>query len=175
MVGSQSSKQSQVVGLGLQLGDVTGAFLEADELKRNQGKLYMSMPSTYPLDGYHREQLFEIVLPLYGLNDSPQGWFVKFSATVRKQGWQQSRLDPCVFFLRDDAGDNRLIAILGVHVDDVLIGGADKHPKFNERLKELRQTFPFRKWQCGEGTFCGSYLKQCQDTYDITVSQAEFL
>ena len=40
---------------------------------------------------------------------------------------------------------------VGVHVDDAVIGGSC--PWFEQSLKQLRETFPFRKWKIGEGTF----------------------
>ena len=150
----------------MQLGDVTGAFLEADDMVRTEGKLYMSMPTTYPLPGYDKEQLFEVIRPIYGLNDSPQSWFNKYRHTVQKQGWKQSQLDPCVFFLWEK---QQLVGIMGVHVDDVVIGGSGK--LFELKLQWLRSTFPFRKWQEGQGTFCGSELKQDPTTGGISVHQ----
>ena len=154
----------------MQLGDVTGAFLEADDMVRTEGKLYMSMPTTYPLPGYDKEQLFEVIRPIYGLNDSPQSWFNKYRHTVQKQGWKQSQLDPCVFFLWEK---QQLVGIMGVHVDDVVIGGSGK--LFELKLQWLRSTFPFRKWQEGQGTFCGSELKQDPTTGGISVHQRSFI
>ena len=154
----------------MQLGDVTGAFLEADNMVRAEGKLFMAMPTTYPLPGYDKEQLFEVIRPIYGLNDSPQNWFNKFRQTVKGQGWIQSKLDPCVFFLWQG---EQLAGVMGVHVDDVVIGG--EGPLFDQKLKVLRSTFPFRKWQEGQGTFCGSLLQQHPATGGISVSQREFI
>ena len=158
------------VGFELQLGDVTGAFLEADEMTRSNGRLFMSAPANHHLPGYHPEQLYEVIKPIYGLNDSPQRWFTKFAETVKSDGWIQSRLDHCVFFLRDQQG--QLAGVLGVHVDDVLLGG--KGVNFEESVGRLRATFPFRKWKHRAGTFCGAELSQCPNTKAITVSQEEF-
>ena len=158
------------MGFKLQLGDVTGAFLEADEMTRTNGKLYMSGPANHHLPGYHPEQLYEVVKPIYGLNDSPQRWFTKFANTVKEDGWIQSRLDHCVFFLRNKQG--HLKGVVGVHVDDVLLGG--QGVDFEASIKRLREKFPFRKWKHGAGTFCGAELSQCSETKAINVSQEEF-
>ena len=158
------------MGFKLQLGDVTGAFLEADEMTRTNGKLYMSGPANHHLPGYHPEQLYEVIKPIYGLNDSPQRWFTKFANTVKEDGWIQSRLDHCVFFFRDKQG--QLKGVLGVHVDDVLLGG--QGGEFEASIKRLREKFPFRKWKHGAGTFCGAELSQCSETNAINVSQEEF-
>ena len=92
----------------LQLGDVTAAFLEGDQIERKRGPLYLKQP----------EVLFEVVKPLYGFNDSPQLWFCKFG----KQNWRQSVLDPCVFYWLDRLQPHGIGGVLGVHVDDVLTG-----------------------------------------------------
>lgn len=83
----------------LQLGDVTGAFLESDELIRTDGRLFLAGPSNLDIPGYDPEQLYEVIKPLYRFNDSPQRWFGKFSKTVKHDGWVQSKLDHCTFFL----------------------------------------------------------------------------
>eukprot|EP00435_Cladocopium_sp_Y103_P009129 s4017_g2.t1 len=153
----------------MQLGDVTGAFLEADNFHRKNGAVYMSGPSNHPLPDHHPEQLYEVIHPIYGFNDSPQSWFVTFKETAIKMTWQQSRLDPCVFFLRQQS---KLIGVMGVHVDDVLIGGSGRY--FEEVLHKLRSTFPFRKWKEWSGEFCGSSLRQDPQSYEIVVSQEEF-
>lgn len=153
----------------LQLGDVTGAFLEADEMVRSNGRLFMAGPSNINLPGYESEQLFEVIKPIYGFNDSPQRWFGKFSKTVKGDGWVQSKLDHCVFYLWDN---NTLAGCLGVHVDDVLLGG--RGALFDASVERLRKAFPFRKWRHSRGEFCGADLIQCPDTFDITVSQKSF-
>eukprot|EP00435_Cladocopium_sp_Y103_P072195 s58_g39.t1 len=105
----------------MQLGDVTGAFLEGDELERPAGKLFMAPPRNFDLPGYDSEQLFEVIKPIYGFNDSPQRWFTKFDKTVKRDKWKQSQLDHCIYFLWDQG---RLCGVLGVHVDDVILGGS---------------------------------------------------
>ena len=59
------------LGADVELGDVTGAFLESAELCRQGVKLFLHQPPG-GLPGLHPQQLLEIRLPLYGLNDSPK-------------------------------------------------------------------------------------------------------
>lgn len=80
------------MGFTLQLGDVKGAFLEADKLERASGPLYLRQPAR-GLPGLLPGQLLEVLKPLYGFNDSPQNWFRKFLKTLVQKGWQQSNLD----------------------------------------------------------------------------------
>ena len=79
------------LGADVELGDVTGAFLESAELNRQGGKLFLRQPSG-GLPGLHQQQLLEIRLPLYGLNDSPKRWFLEVSNFLRNIGWKSSAL-----------------------------------------------------------------------------------
>ena len=134
--------------------------------ERGSGRLYMAPPRNFALPDHDQEQLFEVIKPIYGLNDSPQKWFMKFEKTVRELGWKPSKLYHCIYFLWED---QLLQGVLGVHVDDALLGG--RGGKFEMSIKKLRDTFPFRKWKTGSGSFCGSELFQCPDTHEIIVSQ----
>ena len=62
--------------------------------------------------------------------------------------------------------------ILCVHVDDTICGGSGC--LFSEALSNLRHRFPFRKWQVGEGMFCGSTYVQNKDNKEIMITQTEF-
>eukprot|EP00434_Breviolum_minutum_P039141 symbB.v1.2.034744.t1/scaffold4544.1/size38254/1 len=100
------------------------------------------------------------------------GWAHDKQSSCRYGGpsWKQSKLDPCTFFLWDGPV---LAGVMGVHVDDVVIGGRGQ--VFDKKLQQLRSTFPFRKWQEGQGTFCGSFLQQNPETGGISVSQRDFI
>ena len=131
------------LGADVELGDVTGAFLESAELSRQGGKLFLRQPSG-GLPGVQPQQLLEIRLPLYGLNDSPKRWFLEVSNFLRNIGWKSSALDECVFiFLGPDS--KVLAGILCLHVDDLLLGGCGTANR--QTVNALRSRFPFRKMQ----------------------------
>ena len=58
-------------GADVELGDVTDALLESAELQRDAEKLYLQQPKG-SLPGLSDQQWLEVVLPLYGLKDSPK-------------------------------------------------------------------------------------------------------
>ena len=58
---------------------------------------------------------------LYGLKQSPQAWFGKFSQAVKKFGMQKSKSDHSVFY----RNSNSVIILLVVYVDDIVITGRD--------------------------------------------------
>ena len=123
------------------------------------------------LPGLQTQQLLEIRLPLYGLNDSPKRWFLELSNFLRNIGWKSSALDECVFIFFDP--DSKVLAgILCLHVDDLLLGGCGKADR--QTVNALRSRFPFRKWKRNQGEFYGSRISQDVLTKEITVSQSTY-
>ena len=57
-------------------------------------------------------------------------------------------------------------------VDDAICGGSGS--LFSKVLTNQRHRFPFRKWQVGEGMFCGFKYVQNKDTKESMISQTEF-
>ena len=135
-------------GWNLQLGDVRGAYLEADSLDRKQGPLYSSLPPG-GIPGVPDDAVILIIGNIFGLNDAPQRWWKKFDAVMSSIGFSRSTLDVCVYSLSSTAGN--LEGILCVHVDDAICGGTGS--LFSKALSNLRHRFPFRKWLVGEGIF----------------------
>ena len=152
----------------LQLGDIKGAFLEAKPLDDRFKPLYAHHPPG-GIPGLDPNAVIEIVGNLYGQNDAPAAWFREFSSFVQSIGWIQSKLDPCLFQLRDQ--HNQLVGIMGVHVDDTALGG--QGPLFETAIQKLRQRFPYRKWRIGSGEFCGAWYSQAQDG-SISVNMQSF-
>ena len=50
---------------------------------------------------------------VYGQNDAPAAWFKEFSSFVTSTGWTQSKMDQCLFSLRDPQDPSKLIALMG--------------------------------------------------------------
>ena len=156
----------------LQLGDIKGAFLEAGPIESRFRPLYASQPAG-GIPGLPSTAVIEVCGNIYGQNDAPSAWFREFTSFACESGWSQSKLDPCLFTLRDPKHEHQLIAVMGVHVDDTALGGDEKHPLFQASLKALKDRFPYRKWRVGEGEFCGSWYQQFPDS-SIQMSMKAF-
>eukprot|EP00435_Cladocopium_sp_Y103_P043787 s1055_g12.t1 len=138
----------------LQLGDIKGAFLEAGPLEERFRPLYAHQPAG-GIPGVPSDAVIEVLGNVYGQNDAPAAWFREFNGVVQQLGWQQSRLDPCLYTLRSDG---QLVGMMGVHVDDTALGGEGE--VFEKTVKQLKARFPYRKWRIGEGEFCGAWYRQ---------------
>ena len=155
-------------GWDLQLGDIKGAFLEAGPLPQKFRPLFARQPAG-GIPGVPKDAVLEVIGNVYGQNDAPLAWHKTFDETACQIGWERSKFDSCLYYLRDG---NTLVGIMGVHVDDTALGGSGE--KFTNAVTALRQRFPYRKWRCGEGEFCGSYYVQNKKTKAISLSQKLF-
>ena len=154
----------------LELGDIKGAFLEAGRLPKQFQPLYASQPKG-GIPGVPSDAVLEVTGNLYGQNDVPLAWHKTFDDEALRAGWQRSKFDACLYYLRDEMS-NKLGGIMGVHVDDTAVGGFVEC--FNQAIQALKKRFPYRKWRRGEGEFCGSYYVQCPKTFEISMSQQTF-
>ena len=134
------------------LGDIKGAFLEAGPLPAKFRPLFARLPPG-GIPGLPRDVVVEVIGNVYGQNDAPLAWHRTFDSEAVQTGWERSKFDPCLYFLRENS---KLVGVMGVHVDDTALGGSG--PKFQEAVKALRQRFPYRKWRVGRGEFCGAFF-----------------
>ena len=154
----------------LQLGDVKGAFLEAGPIPKQYRPLYAWIPPG-GIPGAENYQLVEVLGNVYGQNDAPAAWYKVFDQAVLQSGFHRSKYDPCLYFMRDP-NTNKLIGVLGSHVDDTATAG--EGPLYQQALDKLKHRFPYRKWRTMEGEFCGSHYKQDESTMAIVMTQQGF-
>ena len=154
----------------LQLGDMRGAFLEAGPLPAKFRPLFASQRKG-GIPGVPQDAVLEVTGNFYGQNNAPLAWYRTFDEEACGFGWERSKLDPCLYFLRD-GGSNKLVGVMGVHVDDTAIGGQGE--KFNKSVELLKQRFPYRKWGIGSGEFCGSFYTQDPKDSSIQMSKQLF-
>ena len=96
--------------------DVSCAFLRGKP-REVQEPLFFEPPSR-GLPGIEKDALIEIVKGVFGLPDSPRGWWKELCETLQEDSWTSLKLDRAFFCLRDCSG--HVIGMIIVHVDDVL-------------------------------------------------------
>ena len=97
--------------------DVKNAFLHGDLHE----EVYMEQPPGFVAQGEYRGCVCKLKKTLYGLKQSPQAWFGKFSEAIMEFGLQRCQTDHSVFHLHTSAG----YILLVVYVDDIVITGDD--------------------------------------------------
>ena len=99
--------------------DVETAFPYADL----EEEVYMSPPpGAYLPPGY----CLKLQKSLYGLKQAPRNWHSLVQSTVKGLGYQQSKLDTCLFYKRDAAGELHVVVL---YVDDIIILTGDEGEK----------------------------------------------
>ena len=115
--------------------DVSCAFLRGKP-REVEEPLFFEPPSR-GLPGIERGALIEIVKGVFGLPDSPWGWWKELRDTLQGDSWKSLKLDPAVFCLRDFSG--RVIGMINVHVDDMLLA-TDESQRAESHISRLLQT-----------------------------------
>ncbi|CAK0908408.1 unnamed protein product [Prorocentrum cordatum] len=150
-------------------GDVTTAFLQADQTKAQRDKpIYLRQPSE-GLPGVQRGALLLVRRAIYGFVNSPRLWWRELRDFLMHIGGKQCLLDKALFCFYNKSC--RIIMIIGIHVDD-LIGGADAR-EGSKLLETIRQRFTFGKWWDNKLTYCGKHLKK-NENGTIFINQKEF-
>ncbi len=144
-----------------QIGDLKNAFCQSSPLERKEGPLYFKQPSE-GIDGLHPEQVVRIIAGCYGLVDAPLHWRKSLTEELRKLGYVQSHLDPCLYKLYQDG---KLEGMIAIEVDDLFMVGHQVHL---QKLEKLKKRFVFGKFvtlkECPEGAmFNGRRIKQLED------------
>lgn len=81
---------------------------------------------------YGTDKVCRLRKSLYGLKQSPRGWFDRFSKTVKGHSYTQAQTDHTLFFKKSRDGR---ISILIVYVDDILLTGDDSAEA--KRMKQV--------------------------------------
>ena len=94
--------------------DVKNAFLNGDLSE----EVYIQPPPGLFVDS---NKVCHLQRALYGLKQTPQAWFAKFSSTISCLGYMASHYDSALFLCCTDKGTILLL----LHVDDMIITGDD--------------------------------------------------
>ena len=152
------------LGFKLRAGDVTSAFLQADQDMSNDNLVVWAPAELATLFGAppeHPVMPLKIQRAFYGLVNAPRAWFDHVVGTLKKIGWEQLLSDRCVFVLRNSSGC--IVALAGIHVDDFVIGGLETDEVFQAAQASLEQAYRWGKWELSSFTFAGVEIEQLKD------------
>lgn len=153
----------------MNLGDIKGAFLEADVRDQAlKNPVFAELPPG-GAPGIPSGSLVQVLGNIYGANDAPHNWYKEFDAVAQSAGFVKSKFDACLYFCYGSTG--RLEGVLGAHVDDTITGGNGKC--YDQAIAFLKNRFPFRKWRSRGGEFLGTQYTQ-HENFEITYHQKEY-
>ncbi|MGH3055543.1 MAG: reverse transcriptase domain-containing protein, partial [Gaiellaceae bacterium] len=107
--------------------DYNNAFAQA----RLKEPIYVEIPRGFS-SNYDGNKVLKLNSSLYGLRRAAERWFDKLSNGLKKRGFRQSSVDPCLFF------HGKMICL--IYVDDCLFF-ARKESDIHTMIKDLRNEF----------------------------------
>ena len=79
---------------------------------------------------------YELWALVYGQANAPRRWFMNVVTIMLALGWIQHSLDPCLFLL---IINQIVVAVLGIHVDDIIAAILDDYAEHLQKVKESFQ------------------------------------
>ena len=124
-----------------ELIDVEAAFLEADL----DEDIYMEWPEGILEFGFENEatttkNCILLEKAMYGTVQAARQWFKKLLACLVKVGLTQSKIDPCVFYLKRGT---ELVLVVATYVDDCAVAG--KQADVNWLKLEMKKHFTIKE------------------------------
>ena len=120
--------------LHLEQLDVNTTFLLGDL----EEDIYMVQPEGFQFAG--KENLVcKLIKCLYGLNQAPRCWYLKFEYFMIKNGYTRSDMDHCCYFKQFDSS----YIILLLNVDDMLIVGSNMG-EINGLKRQMSEEFEMK-------------------------------
>ena len=118
-------------GTTLYNADAKSAFLQGLPDDERPAKIYMRPPkdkiSLLGIPDWNLDILYELIAPVYGAANAPRRWYGRFRGVVESMKWKVHSLDPCLFLWvatwkdKDGQDASQVVALLGVHVDDIMV------------------------------------------------------
>ena len=159
-------------------GDVKTAFLSGKEFSR---ELVVRLPADCsPLLGAGPGPCYmKMRKSAYGLADAPLLWYQEADRRLRSGGWEKHPIDQCCYLLSEKEGKatekRKLIALIILHVDDLLITGEKSNRLFQQAMTELKKKFNFGKWdELTKKTpvkYCGGTIIQTDEAIELSYEE----
>ncbi|CAE7907904.1 bacA, partial [Symbiodinium necroappetens] len=153
-------------------GDVKTAFLQAKAPDRQHPLYAQPLPELAAAMNLTEEQMVELLGSAYGLTSAPREWFQDLTTTLRKLNAVPCVSDPCIWRLFDSAG-TKVIALIGLYVDDILFCGDEGDQLYCTFLHELHQAYAWSPWEADNFSHCGVRVQQFADA-SILLDHSEY-
>ena len=160
--------------------DVKTAFQQADTRNdpeasgSEQQGLWISPPKWFP-GKYKVKPGSCLKIPpnktLYGMASAPRRFYFHLRNTMLKAGFVVSRVDECVFFLKNPV-TGEVDGVVGYHVDDGLLAGNRRFYSVMEDVVAKSIRFGTKKEK--DFKFCGVRVRQ-DSSFNVTLDQEHMI
>ncbi len=166
-----STQMVELIGLSSKwdksLFDFSEAFFNSKPFGENETPIFVEVPF-YEMQNILDLESTQGNTPKYrkllkavpGTKQAPRSFWETAKGLLEELGWENSHIDPCLFWLRGHLADsNSLIGGLVLHVDD---GKLWSHPDFSLSIEEsICRIIAVSKWETGkfadQGVFVGEF------------------
>jgi hypothetical protein len=145
--------------------DVKTTFLHGDL----EEEIYMQQPHGYEVKG-NKNLAWRLKKSLYGLNQSPWQWYLKFERFMIEQGYSRCHSDHYVYFKRLE---NKSYIIFILHVDDMLVAGSNMKD-INVLNNKLANSFAMKDLGAAK-KILGMRIMRDMKNHKLTLSQGEYI
>ena len=173
-----------MMGMTIFTSDISTAFLQGRKFSPESNRtIWVKLPrdgeALLGLPPGHGK-LMKLVKPMYGLCDAPRAWYEEAATRILNMGngtIVQHPLDACLFLAYDrpvhpppeeGADPPRLLALFGIHVDDIF-GCYMDDAETEKLLNNLKSIFTFREWitsnDKNELEYCGAQITKLGDNH----------
>ncbi len=136
------------------------AFLQAPI----DSDVFCHLPAGFHVSGGNEntEYILQLQKNLYGTKQAAVNWYKMLKEGLKKQGFSQSKIDPCLFLKQD--------ALIVTYVDDCLIFGKEQKI-ISELINSLRKDFKLIDEGPDVNAFLGIKLEKDTNTGMLTMTQ----
>ena len=137
------------------LGDVSSAFLQTSASEEHQELTIKAPPEVGYLFSDSEGKFARYVRMMqsfYDLTSALRAWWVDITQKLSQLGWKPMSTDQCLWCRYFDDGELR--GVIGIHVDDFLIGLADG--ALGEKgMSVIKSLYRWGSWKISESEFAG--------------------
>ena len=150
-------------GWGLRGYDAASAYLQSEGIDR---MLLIRMPGQQPPPGTIPYQVLRALGSIYGTKDAGRAWYLHLRKILISRGWVESKLERCLFYLRDPRGET--VCVLFVHVDDILAATKNGCKQVDDELSALTKKLHLDRRDGDVWTYCGKQIAVSPDSYMVS-------
>jgi hypothetical protein len=107
---------------------------------------------------------------LYGLNQAPRKWYLKFDRFMTEHGYSRCHSNHCVYFKRIENGS---YIIFLLYVDDMLVDGSNMQD-INVLKKKLANSFAMKDLGAAR-KILGMRITRDKKNHKLALSQGEYI
>ena len=149
--------------LRVYFGDVSSAFLQTSASEEHEELTIKAPPEVEYLfsDSEGKPARYERLLrSFYGLTSAPRAWWLDITQKLSQLGSKPMSTDRCLWCRYSDDGE--LKGVIGIHVDDFLIGLA--YGALGEKwMSAMKSLYRWGSWKVSESEFAGTRVRQHRD------------